>query len=89
VALGSTSRGIFRLVFREGVMLVGGGLLLGVLGALALARVLEDQVFGVRTTDPLVLTMVSVGTAIVALLACVSPAQRAARVDPLNVLSEQ
>jgi ABC-type lipoprotein release transport system permease subunit len=70
-------------------MLVGGGLLLGVLGALALARVLEDQVFGVRTTDPLVLTMVSVGTAIVALLACVSPAQRAARVDPLNVLSEQ
>jgi predicted permease len=89
VALGSTSRGIFRLVFREGVMLVGGGLLLGLAGALALGRVLEDQVFGVRTSDPFVLGMVACGTAIIALLACVSPAHRAARVDPLNVLTEQ
>ena len=89
MALGSTARGIFRLVFSEGLMLVGGGLLLGVLGALALGRVLEDQVFGVRTTDPVVLTLVAVGTAMVALLACVSPAHRAARVDPLHALSEQ
>ena len=89
MALGSTARGIFRLVFSEGLMLVGGGLLLGVLGALALGRVLEGQVFGVRTTDPVVLTLVAVGTAMVALLACVSPAHRAARVDPLHALSEQ
>jgi putative ABC transport system permease protein len=89
MALGSTARGVFQLVFREGVMLVGGGLLLGLLGTLALGRFLEDQVFGVRTTDPVVLTMVAFGTALVALLACVSPAHRAASVDPLNALSEQ
>ena len=88
IALGSTARGIFQLVFKEGLTLVAGGLMLGLLGALALGRALEGQVFGVRPTDPLVLGTVAFATGIIALLACVSPARRATRVDPLNVLSE-
>ncbi|HYN07309.1 MAG TPA: ABC transporter permease [Vicinamibacterales bacterium] len=89
MALGSTPRGIFQIFFKEGLTLVAGGLMLGLLGALVLGRALEGQVFGVRPTDPFVLGTVAVLTGIVALLACVSPAYRAARVDPLKVLSEQ
>jgi putative ABC transport system permease protein len=89
IALGSTPRGIFQLVFKEGLTLVAGGLMLGLLGALALGRALEGQVFGVRPTDPFVLFTVAFSTGVIALLACVSPARRATRVDPLNALSEQ
>ena len=89
MALGSSARGIFQLVFSEGLALVAGGLILGLLGALALGRTLEDQVFGVTPTDPFILAAVAVATGLTALMACVSPARRAARVDPLTVLSEQ
>jgi ABC-type lipoprotein release transport system permease subunit len=89
VALGSTPRGIFQMFFKEGLTLVAGGLMLGLLGALAMGRALEGQVFGVAPTDPVVLGAVAVSTGIVALLACISPAYRATRVDPLNVLSGQ
>jgi len=89
IALGSTPRGIFQIFFKEGLTLVTGGLMLGLLGALAMGRALEGQVFGVRPTDPFVLGAVAVFTGVVALLACVSPAYRATRVDPLKVLSAQ
>jgi putative ABC transport system permease protein len=87
MALGSTARDIFRLVFGEGLALIGGGLMLGLVGALALAQALEGQLFGVRSTDPFVLGIVAVSTGIIALLACVSPAHNATRVNPVNVLS--
>jgi putative ABC transport system permease protein len=89
IALGSTPGNIFQLFFKEGLTLVTGGLMLGLLGALAMGRALEGQVFGVTPTDPFVLGTVAVCTGLVALLACVSPAYRATRVNPLNVLSEQ
>ena len=89
IALGSPPRGIFHLVFKEGVMLIGSGLVLGVVGALALGRALEGQVFGVKPTDPFVLGAVTCATGLVALLACVSPAHRATRVDALHVLNDQ
>jgi predicted permease len=89
IALGSTARGIFRLVFKEGVSVVGGGLTLGLLGALALGRAFEGQVFGVRPTDPLILGVVTLSTGVIALVACILPARRAMRVDPLTVLSDQ
>ena len=89
MALGSTPRGIFRIFFSEGVLLVGAGLTLGVVASFALGRALEGQVFGVRPSDPVLLGSVVVLTGVVALLACVSPAYRASNVDPLNVLTEQ
>ena len=89
MALGSSARGIFRLVFTEGLVLVAAGLTLGLLGVLGVRRVLEGQVFGVTPTDPAILAAVSIGTAVVALLACMWPAWSASRVDPLIVLKEQ
>jgi predicted permease len=88
IALGSPVLRIFQLVFREGFTLVLAGLLIGLLGALAMGRVLEGQVFGVAPTDPFVLGSVLVSTGVVALLACVSPARRATRVDALRALNE-
>jgi hypothetical protein len=52
VALGASSRGIVRLVLRQGLGLTLGGIVLGVLGALALARVTRSLLFGVSPTDP-------------------------------------
>ncbi|MGH9158587.1 MAG: ABC transporter permease, partial [Vicinamibacteraceae bacterium] len=89
VALGSTRRGIFQLILKEGLTLVVGGLALGLVGALALGRLLEGQLFGVTPTDPVILAAVFLATGAIALLACLSPAHRATRVDPVNVLSEQ
>jgi predicted permease len=88
MALGSSPRGIFRLVLGEGAAVVAGGLGLGLLGAIALRRVLEGHVFGVHATEPAILAAVAVGTGTIALLACLSPALRASRVDPLIVLKE-
>jgi predicted permease len=88
MALGSTVSAVFRLVLGEGVLLIGIGLALGVAGALATARALEGQVFGVRTTDPVLLGAVALATCGVALLACVAPARRATRVNPVQVLAD-
>ena len=89
IALGSSTRGVFRLVLGEGVALIGVGLTLGLAGALALGRVLESHVFGVQPTDPYILAGVGLATACVAVLACLAPALRATRVDPVEVLSAQ
>jgi putative ABC transport system permease protein len=70
-------------------MLVAAGLAVGIAGALALGRTLQGHLFGVTTTDPFVLAAVLAGTAVTALLACLSPARRAARIDPLECLNAQ
>jgi predicted permease len=88
MALGSSSRAIFELVIREGLLLVGGGFLLGAAGAFLLRRSLESQLFGIEASDPLVLGAVTGALTLVALLACALPARRASRVDPLIALSE-
>jgi len=88
MALGSSSRGIFELVVREGLLLVGGGFLLGAAGAFLLRRSLESQLFGITASDPRVLATVSAALALVAFFACALPARRATRIDPLVALSE-
>ncbi len=88
IALGSTGGGIVRLVFREGVILVTGGIVLGVAGAAALRQVIAGQVYGVQPLDPGVLTIVVALFALVGLGACVMPARRALSVDPALVLTE-
>lgn len=88
IALGSSSRAVFRLVLNEGLWLTAAGLLLGLIGALAVARVIEDQVFGIAPTSPVVLGTVAAVSGAIALLACLSPARRATRVHPVVVLSD-
>jgi putative ABC transport system permease protein len=88
MALGSSGRAIFELIIREGLWLVGGGLLLGAAGAFLLRRSLESQLFGIEAGDPLVLAAVTAALTLVAILACALPARRATRIDPLVALSE-
>ncbi|HZR24537.1 MAG TPA: ABC transporter permease [Vicinamibacterales bacterium] len=88
IALGSSARSIFELVLREGLALIGGGFVLGLVGAFALRRTLETQLFGIRATDPVVIVLVTGLLAAVAIVACAVPARRATRIDPIIALTE-
>jgi ABC-type antimicrobial peptide transport system permease subunit len=88
LALGSSAGAIFELVLREGLLLIGAGFAAGAVGAFALRRTLESQLFGVTATDPLVLAAVTGLLVVVAILACALPARRATRIDPIVALSE-
>lgn len=88
IALGGSRRAIFGLVLHEGLLLIGGGCLLGLCGALALRRALDGQLFGVRAGDPLIVGAAAALLALVALAACALPARRATRIDPLLALAE-
>ena len=76
-------------MLREGLLLVGVGLGAGVLGAVLLRRLIVSQLFGVGAFDPAVLAGVTVVLAAASLLACLGPARRATRVDPVIALGQQ
>jgi ABC-type antimicrobial peptide transport system permease subunit len=88
IALGSSTRSIFELVLREGLVLIGCGFVLGAIGAVTLRKSLESQLFGVSATDPVVLVAVTGLLALVAVAACALPARRATRIDPIVALAE-
>jgi len=88
IALGSSARSIFELVLREGLLVIGAGFVLGAAGTAALRKSLESQLFGVRATDPIVLATVTTVLALVALAACILPARRATKIDPIVALAE-
>ncbi len=86
MALGAKASQVLWMVERQGLLLVGIGLIAGTLGALALTRFLEGMLFGIRPTDPL--TFLGVGGTLlaVAAAACYLPARRASQVDPMVAL---
>jgi predicted permease len=86
MALGARASDVLAMVLREGGTLAGIGVALGIAGALAVSRVLAGFLFGVTPTDPAVFVAVPAVLALVALGACVIPARRAARVDPVTAL---
>jgi putative ABC transport system permease protein len=86
LALGSSPGGVVRLILREGMTVGVLGIGAGVFGALAIGRVLGDLVYGVPVHDPTTFIVVSTTLTIVAFAACVVPARRASRVDPLTAL---
>ncbi|MEP6779099.1 MAG: FtsX-like permease family protein [Gemmatimonadaceae bacterium] len=89
VALGASAGGIVKLVLRQGLSITALGIALGLGGALALGRVTQSMLFNVSPSDPT--TFVTVGLVIfgVALLACIVPASRAMRVDPLVAIRNE
>ncbi len=89
MALGAQPWHVLRLILREGLTLTLIGVVLGVAGAFALTRLLASLLFGVRASDPLTYVMVSLLLIFVALLACILPARRATKVDPLIALRYQ
>jgi putative ABC transport system permease protein len=86
MALGARQLDVLKLVVRQGMGLVLIGVALGLLGAIALTRVMSSLLFGVGTKDPLTLAVVATLLSLVALVACYVPARRATRVDPLVAL---
>ena len=88
MALGGGIAAIVRLVLRDGVTMVGGGLVFGLAGAFAMSRSLQSELYGVGSMDPAVISLVATLLALVALLACVVPALRATRVDPVRALTD-
>jgi len=70
-------------------VLVGVGAIVGVLASFGLTRFIENMLFGVTPTDPLTFVMIVALLGFVALLACLIPAGRAMRVDPIVVLRHQ
>jgi predicted permease len=88
LALGAQPGALRRAVMRQGLWLTGAGVVVGVLGALALTRTIKSLLFEVSATDPLVFTAIPVLLVLVALIACYTPARRATKVDPLEALRE-
>jgi putative ABC transport system permease protein len=86
MALGADSRNVSRLVISRGGVLVGLGLSIGLTGAYTLSRFLKSILFGVTTTDPVTIAGGALLLAAVALMACLVPARRAGRVDPVVAL---
>ena len=89
VALGATRRDVVRMVVGRGLKLTGLGLVIGLAGALGVGQALRSQLLGVSPRDPLTFAGVGLLLAAVALLACVLPARRAARVDPMVALRSE
>jgi predicted permease len=88
LALGAQPGALRRAVMRQGLWLTAAGVVVGVLGALALTRTIKSLLFEVSATDPLVFTAIPVLLVIVSLIACYTPARRATKVNPLEALRE-
>ncbi len=89
MALGAQRTDVLRLILRHGLALTSLGVALGLIGALALTRVLRSHLYEVGTTDPGTFIAVSLLLVVVALLACLIPARRAAKVDPMVALRHE
>ena len=86
MALGATQADVLKMVLRQGLLLVWIGLIVGVAGALALTRLLETLLFGVRPTDPASFAAVAILLLGAGMLASYLPARRATKVDPMVAL---
>jgi putative ABC transport system permease protein len=85
-ALGAQRSDILRLVLRDGLKIAIFGIATGIAGALALTRLMTSLLFEVKPTDPATFTGVAILLALIALAACLIPARRAMRVDPMVAL---
>lgn len=86
LALGARAQDVVGLVLRRGLSLTAGGLVLGLAGATAAARLVESMVFGISPRDPWTLAAASSLLITVALIACLVPALRAGRTNPIETL---
>ena len=86
MALGAARRDVLRLIVGQGMRLTLVGLGVGLVGAFLTTRLMKTLLFGVSAADPLTYGVVALLLALVALLACLIPARRATRVDPMIAL---
>ncbi|HET9227110.1 MAG TPA: ABC transporter permease [Thermoanaerobaculia bacterium] len=86
MALGAQSGDVVRLILKRGMGLAALGMVIGLAAAFAFTRVMENLLYGVAPTDPIVYAAIGVGLMLIALIACYLPARRAARFDPMVTL---
>jgi len=89
VALGARRRDVMAMVLGDGMRLVAAGTGLGLVGAVALTRLLRALLFGVGASDPPTLAAAAAFLGVAALVACLIPARRATRVDPIIALRSE
>jgi putative ABC transport system permease protein len=89
LALGAQKRDILGLVMRQGIIMALVGIAGGILGAVALTRVMQNLLFGIKSIDLLTFLVTTVLLLGVALLACYIPGRRAMRLDPLIALRHE
>ena len=85
-ALGASQRSVLRMVLGQGLMLVALGLLIGIGAGMALSRVLQSYLYRTAPTDPLTFAVVAAAFLTAGTLACLGPAWRATRVNPITAL---
>ena len=88
VALGARPGDILRLITEQGLKIVGVGLIVGLLASLILVRFIEGILYGVSGTDPFSLCAAIIVLGLAALVACLLPALRATRINPITALRE-
>jgi putative ABC transport system permease protein len=88
MALGSSTRDVFRMVFAQGARLMAAGIVVGLLASLALTRLVASMLYGVEATDPAVYLTVLALIGLTAAAACAVPARRAMQVDPLVAIRD-
>jgi putative ABC transport system permease protein len=86
MALGAQTSDVLQMIMRQGMGMTLVGVALGLAGGLALTRVITGLLFGVSATDPVTFAAVALLLTLVALVACLVPARRAMRVDPMTAL---
>jgi putative ABC transport system permease protein len=86
IALGAESRGVMRMMLLRGLRPIAAGVVAGIGASYGLSRLMAHQIYGVTTTDPWTFAIVVVVLVVVGVLACLLPARRATKVDPLIAL---
>ncbi|HTX34518.1 MAG TPA: ABC transporter permease [Bryobacteraceae bacterium] len=89
MALGATARDVVRLVLRQSLGMILGGVVIGAAAVLAVGRVLQRLVEGMRPTEPLTVVLMIAVLMAAALFASFLPARRAGRIDPMRALREE
>jgi predicted permease len=89
VALGSDAADVFQLVLRDGLLVLALGLAFGLGGAVGLRRIIEGHLYGVSPLEPGVIGLMLAVLGVVALVACIVPARRATRIDPVRALAQE
>jgi putative ABC transport system permease protein len=89
MALGASRSSVLNMVLRQAVWLLVVGLALGAIGAVAFSRALVQYLFDTAPTEPAVYVAVAGFVLLAGTIACVAPARRATRVDPLRALRSE